>query len=340
MASPSGELAQLVRDGLKCLQLSGALFVRAHLTRPWAYHSPELERLQRMLKPGDRRIILFHIITEGSCQATLNESGDEAEVSAGDIIILPFADQHTVGDPRPVSPVDLSALMPPPPWTSLPVITYGGGGPTTTILCGYLLSDDAPLNPVLASLPRFMRVRGAQGPLARWVESSVQYAMHASEGRAGTDDPVLMRLPELLFMESLCEFVRQEPPRGGWLAGLSDPIVGRALGCMHSQPGHPWTLKELSRRTAASRSTLDERFRLFLGRAPMSYLIAYRLQLAGRQLRSTNATLAEIAELVGYGSEAAFSRAFKRHTGATPGEWRLGATLRRRAERGAAGVLQ
>jgi AraC-like DNA-binding protein len=320
-----------VRDGLRCLQLSGALFVRAQLSRPWAYHSPELARLQMMLKPGDRRIILFHIITEGSCRATLNRGGGELELASGDIVILPFADQHTVGDPRPVDPVDLGALMPHPPWTSLPVIRYGGGGPTTTILCGYLLSDDAPLNPVLASLPPFMCVRSSPGPLAGWVESSVQYAMHAAEGRPGTDDPLLVRLPELLFMESLCEYVRQQPPDGGWLAGLSDPIVGRALGCMHGQPAHPWTLKELARKAAASRTTLDDRFRMFLGRAPMSYLIAYRLQLAGRQLRSTTATLAEVAELVGYGSEAAFSRAFKRHTGASPGEWRQGATLRRRA---------
>ncbi|HET9987920.1 MAG TPA: AraC family transcriptional regulator [Kofleriaceae bacterium] len=328
-----------MRDGLRCLQLSGALFVRAHLSRPWAYHSPELQRLQLMLKPGDRRIILFHIITEGSCRATLNDGGGEADLVAGDIVILPFAGEHTVGDPEPVNPVDLAAMMPSPPWASLPIITFGGGGPTTTILCGYLLSDDAPLNPVLASLPRFMRVRSAQSPLARWVESSVQYAMHASQGRSGTDDPLSQRLPELLFMEALCQYVRQERAHTGWLAGLADPVVGRALGCMHGQPAYPWTLNELARRAAASRSTLDDRFRMLLGRAPMSYLIAYRLQLAGRQLRSTNATLAEIAELVGYGPEAAFSRAFKRHTGAAPGEWRQGATLRSAAPRDAADAL-
>ena len=136
---------------------------------------------------------------------------------------MPFANEHTVGDPQAVNPVDLGSMLPRPPWTSFPVIHYGGGGPTTTILCGYLLSDDAPLNPVLASLPPFMRVRSAQSPLARWVESSVQYAMHASEGRSGTDDPLLKRLPELLFMESLCGYVKQQPPQGGWLAGLADP---------------------------------------------------------------------------------------------------------------------
>jgi transcriptional regulator GlxA family with amidase domain len=132
----------------------------------------------------------------------------------------------------------------------------------------------------------------------------------------------LKRLPELLFMECLCEYVRQEPEAGGWLAGLADPIVGRALGCMHGQPDYPWTLPELARRAAASRTTLDEKFRALIGRAPMSYLIAWRLQLAGRQLRSSNASVLEVAEAVGYGSEASFSRAFKRHTGVSPSEWR------------------
>jgi hypothetical protein len=125
----------------------------------------------------------------------------------------------------------------------------------------YLLSDDAPFNPVLASLPPLIRVRGSQGPLARWVEASVQYALHASECRDPERDPLLKRLPELLLMECLCEHVRQQPDSNGWLAALADPIVGRALGCMHQQPDRPWTLHELAKRAAASRSTLDERFR-------------------------------------------------------------------------------
>ena len=320
-----------IREGLKCLQLSGAVFVRAHLTRPWAYHSPERSQLEKVLRPGDRRVILFHIFTEGGGRIILNDGRiDPTEIEAGDIVIFPFADQHTVGDPEPIDAVDLGEMIPPPPWSSLPEIHYGGGGSSTTILCGYLFSDDAPFNPVLGSLPPFIRVRSAGGPLAQWVESSMQYAMHASEGSTD-DDPLLKRLPELLFMECLCEYARQQPDQRGWLGALSDSIVGRALGLMHQKPNHPWTLHELARSSASSRSTLDSRFRTFLGRAPMSYLIAYRLQLAGRQLRSTNATMTEIADFVGYGSEAAFSRAFTRHTGVSPSEWRQGATLRPRA---------
>jgi AraC-like DNA-binding protein len=311
----------LVREGLKCLQLSGAIFLRAYLTAPWCYESPEPETLEAVLRPGGRRIILFHVFTEGQCRLRIDHGG-EIELVAGDIVILPFANKHHVGDPGIAHPVDLAGMLPPPPWPVLPVIRFGGGGAPTSLVCGYLLSDDAPLNPVLASLPPLIRVRGSQGPLARWVEASVQYALHASGGRDPERDPLLKRLPELLFMECLCEHVRQQPESRGWLAALADPIVGRALGCMHQRPQYPWTLHELARRAASSRSTLDERFRTLLGRAPMNYLIGWRLQRASRQLRTTNASLIEIAEAVGYGSEASFSRAFKRHTGVSPSEWR------------------
>jgi AraC-like DNA-binding protein len=189
------------------------------------------------------------------------------------------------------------------------------------------MSDDLPFNPVLASLPPLVRVPVAGGPLAEWVAASVQYALHASEG-GGADNPLLQRLPELLFTECLCEYARLQAGQaaGGWLGGLADPVVGRALACMHREPAFPWTLKELARRAASSRSVLDERFRLFVGQAPMGYLTAWRLQLASRQLRTTTATLAEVSEAVGYGSEAAFSRAFKRQLGVSPGQWRVGLT--------------
>jgi AraC-like DNA-binding protein len=214
-------------------------------------------------------------------------------------------------------------LMPPPPWTTLPVIRHGGGGKPTSMVCGYLYCDDLPFNPVLATLPPFIRVRPSGGPLAKWVNASVEYAMHATESHRSDGDPLLQRLPELLFTECLCDFAAQQADNDhGWLAGLADPAVGRALACMHRQPEQPWTIKELARRAATSRSVLDERFRELLGQAPMSYLTAWRLQLASRKLRTTSATMAEVADAIGYGSEASFSRAFKRHAGVSPSEWR------------------
>jgi AraC-like DNA-binding protein len=309
-----------VREGLRCLQLSGAIFLRAHFTSPWGYESPAAEQIVQMLQPGDRRVVLFHIFTEGQCRLRL-PSGEIADIEAGDIAILPFADRHHVADPDVTKTVHIQTLLPPPPWRTLPVVRHGGGGRPTSMVCGYLYSDDLPFNPVLASLPPFIRVRPSGGPLAQWVQSSVEYALHAS-ARGTPEDPLLKRLPELLFTECLCEFARQPASDRGWLAALADPCVGRALGCMHREPAHAWTIETLAKRAATSRSVLDERFRHLLGRAPMAYLTAWRLQLASRMLRSSAATLAEVADAVGYASEASFSKAFKRHAGVAPSEWR------------------
>jgi AraC-like DNA-binding protein len=192
-----------------------------------------------------------------------------------------------------------------------------------SMLCGYLRCDDLPFNPMLASLPPLMRVPTAGGPLGHWIQASIQYAIHTL-ARQPIHDPLLQRLPELLFTECLCSFAAKHATgqNRGWLAGLSDPVVGRALGCMHREPERPWTLKELARQAASSRSVLDARFRELLGCAPMSYLTAFRLQLASRRLRTTADSMVEVANAVGYGSEAAFSRAFKRHVGKSPSAWR------------------
>jgi AraC-like DNA-binding protein len=340
LAPPAPTPIEAVREGLRCLQLSGALFLRAQFSAPWSYRSAEPAEMAAMLRPGGRRVIMFHIFTEGRCTVRL-DSGATEDLEAGDLAIFPFGDPHCMGDPRiDARPPPARTLMPPMPWGPMARINHGGGGVPASMVCGYLMCDDLPINPVLASLPPFVKVRAGSGvgggPLRKWIESSIEYALHA--GFAGGPDtgsagPVMQRLPELLFIEALCEFVRQRGEGGeagggseerGWIAALQDPIVGRALAGMHREPARSWTLQELGKRAGASRSVLDERFREYLGVAPMSYLTSWRLQLAGRQLRTSNATLAEIAESVGYGSEASFSRAFKRHVGEAPGEWRRG----------------
>jgi AraC-like DNA-binding protein len=302
-----------IRDGLKALQLSGAILLKAELTVPWAYESPAHADMVALLKPQGRRLILFHIFTAGRC--TLSVGGHTEELAAGDIAIFPFAHQHRMGAPSLERCVPIGQLLPPMPWLEPPVLRHGGGGEATRMVCGYFYCDDQPCNPVLASLPPFIRVRKVAGALGQWVDATVRFALDA-----GTCDP---RLFELLFTECLCDYaVRQAPADRGWIAGLSDPVIGRALALLQSDPKHPWTLAELAKRSATSRSVLDERFRALLGQAPMGWLTGLRLQLASRQLRSTKATIAEVADSAGYSSEASFSRAFKRHTGVSPGEWR------------------
>jgi AraC-like DNA-binding protein len=281
----------------------------------------------QMLRARGDRIITFHVITEGNCRLELVRDGRPVpgggmNFKTGDVAIMPFADQHLMGDPSVERAIPLHEILPHPADT--PLLRYGGGGPMMSMVCGYLRCDDLPLNPVLASLPPLIRVSTAGGPLGHWVDASITYAMHVVARQRVDSDPLLQRLPELMMIECLCDFAAQEQPGGdkGWLAGLMDPIVGRALGCMHREPEQAWTLKELAKRAATSRSVLDQRFRELLGQAPMGYLTAWRLQLASRKLRTTSETMAEVADAVGYSSEASFSRAFKRHVGMSPSEWR------------------
>jgi AraC-like DNA-binding protein len=320
---PAPDREASIRDGLRCLQLSGSVFLRAHLSAPWAYVSRSAADLDSMLRTRGERIIVFHVITQGSCRISIGDGVSE-DLVAGDVAILPFADQHVMGDPSLEGAVPLLEILPDP--ANTPELRYGGGGPVMSMICGYLRSDDLPLNPVLASLPPLIRVPTAGGPLGHWVDASVEYALHTLSLRSPVSDPLLARLPELMITECLCAFASKGPGADqGWLAGLADPVVGRALACIHREPELGWTLKDLAKRAAASRSVLAERFQKLIGQAPMSYLTAFRLQLAGRQLRTSSASMAEVAGAVGYASEASFSRAFKRHVGVSPSEWRKSA---------------
>jgi AraC-like DNA-binding protein len=319
---PAG--GEVLGEVLRWLRIGGGIFLRAELRAPWAYESPPSEQMIAVLKPGAQRLILFHIVAEGQFALRLPD-GRSAHLGPGDVIILPYGDQHRVGSTLDVPPVDISTLIPPPPWTAMPVLRIGEGEELTQIVCGYLHSDDILFNPVLGALPRLMHLRSGDTPLADWVRASFRYALHATELHRPTDDLLLQRLPELLFVECLRSFLADgsHDPQG-WFGALADPVVGRALQLIHADYARPWTLESLARDAASSRSRLDERFRRHLGMAPMSYLAKWRLQVAGQLLRSTMRGMADIADCVGYGSEASLSRAFKRYAGVSPAAWRRG----------------
>ena len=201
-------------------------------------------------------------------------------------------------------------------------LRYGGGGDTTRLICGFLASDSVLSNPLLAALPRLFRI-GMRGTDAAWLETSMRFAAsEAALARAG-GATVLGKLSELLFIEAVRRYTETLPANErGWLAGLRDRFVGRALSLMHARPAHPWTVDALGRQVGLSRSALAQRFTALLGQPPMQYLARWRLQLAARQLRGGDVPLAVVAEDVGYESEAAFNRAFKREFGVPPAAWR------------------
>ena len=199
----------------------------------------------------------------------------------------------------------------------------GGGGPRTQMVCGFLGCDARPFNPLLATLPRTLRVSTREG--GGWLESLARLAVAESEGGRPGGESVLARASELMFVEVVRRYLTSLPPeQTGWLAGVRDPFVGRALAVLHDRPAEPWTVESLAKESALSRSALAERFTHLVGEAPMQYLTRWRMQLAATLLRSRNVSVFEAAMEVGYASEAAFSRAFKKVVGLPPAAWREG----------------
>jgi AraC-like DNA-binding protein len=221
--------------------------------------------------------------------------------------------------------VSVMDLLVPPPWTEFPVIRHGSGGRRTDIICGYLDVDDPLFNPALRALPSVFVVR-PQGAAGAWVESSLAYVLEASEtGEASSH--ILTRLPALLLTEVLKLHLASAPAADrGWLAALRDPVLAPALAELHRAPERRWTVAELAASVYVSRSLLDARFRDVLGRSPIRYLTDWRLHVAKDLLATTTLSVNVVAHRVGYDSEEAFSRAFKRAFGRSPSHWRAETT--------------
>lgn len=312
----------VVPQVLDLVRLNGAIFFRSHFRAPWSYTSPPTAELAGALPPGTGSLVMFHIVVDGHCWVALGD-GVRHELSRGDVVVMPYGDAHSWGSYEEAEPVSIARLLPPRPWMELPRIEYGGDGTETDVVCGYLRGDAVLFDPVLRALPSLFVVR-PHGAAAAWVKASVEYAM-TNPSTALADGPGPgQRLAESLFTEVLRLYLRDRSDADltGWLAALRDPVVGKALALLHADPAHDWTVSELARAVAASRTVLVDGFVRLLGRPPIRYLTEWRLNLASGLLRSTDAGVGEIALTVGYTSEEAFSRAFKRAFGQAPAHWR------------------
>jgi AraC-like DNA-binding protein len=304
---------------LERLRLDGAIFFRAEFTEHWSFASP-LREITTLLRPGATRMILFHVVAAGRCWVSL-EGGDRHWASKGDVIVLPYGDDYLMGGAESAETVPILSLMQRPPWASMPVVTHGSGGERTDLVCGHLHSDDPLFDPSLRALPPVFVVHLADSPAAQWVDASIQYAL-ACTGDA-VARPVSTRLPELLLIEVLRAHLASAPAtEHGWIAALRDPVLAPVLAQIHTSPNRKWTVPELAGSAAVSRSVLDERFRRVLGRSPIRYLTEWRMHVAEDLFATTDLSVAAVASRVGYDSEEAFSRAFKRGHGTSPGAWR------------------
>jgi len=325
---PTGEsrASPLLTTALQQLRLEGAIFFRSELTEPFAFESTPLA-LADALHPGAERVALFHIVAHGSCWVA-GATGDRHWARQGDVIVLPYGDRHTIGGEMAAESVSILSLLDPLPWTDLPTLRHGGGGGRTELVCGYLHSEDPLFNPDLRALPPVFVVRLPSGAGAGWVQASIAYSLEHAAPSSSSVDVITTRLPELVLIEVLRAHLGSAPAADhGWLAALNDPVLAPALARLHHEPERKWTVADLASEAAVSRSVLDDRFRHVLGRSPIRYLTEWRMHLATELLATTELTVVTIARRVGYESEEAFSRAFKRARGRSPSHWRADRTV-------------
>ncbi len=311
----------VLEAALDALRLDGALFFRSELTEPFAFESNPCE-LADALHPGATRLILFHIVARGACWV-MSTDGARHWAGEGDVIVLPYGDRHTIGGAAPADSVPINSLLDPLPWRDLPLLRHGGGGEPTELVCGYLYSEDPLFDPAMRALPPAFVVRLPEGAGAGWVTASITYTLEHSVPTNASGNAIATRLPELVLIEVLRTHLASAPAAdNGWLAALRDPVLAPALSLLHSEPARKWTVAEIAARAAVSRSVLDDRFRQVLGRSPIRYLTEWRMHLAEELLATSDAGVVSIARRVGYDSEEAFSRAFKREHGLSPSHWR------------------
>ena len=315
---------------LRAVKLSGAMFFIAECSKPWRVISPPAATLGRYVAPDASHVIEFHLITDGSGYIRVGE--ERTPFAAGDLLMVPHGDEHEMGNGTGGALYDAAPGVAEQWNGGLCRSRIGGGGEETRIVCGYLACDAGLIEPVVAGLPRVVRVHLRNDPAGEWLERSIHHAVLRVQEAAPGSDVILARLAEVVFTEALQRYVMQLPAgRTGWLAGASDATVGRSLAALHHRPAHPWTLDELAEEAGVSRSALTERFARYLGESPMAYLTDWRLELGAEALRTSSRSVLQIASEVGYESEAAFNRAFKRKFGSPPAQYRRASRADRRA---------
>ena len=329
-AVPAGaEGADALSDVLEAVRLTGALFFLVDAAEPWIAEAPDSTTLAPIILPRVQHVVSYHVVTAGTCWCHM-AGLPPARLDAGDIVVVPHGDAYQLSShPSPGSSgLSLPQIL---EWFQmmaagqLPFVVEEGGDlpQRVQVICGFLGCDALPFNPVLATLPRLLPLRRAAAAGRDRLAALIDFAVGEAQGQRAGRRSILLRLSELMFVEVVRRYLTTVPEaQRGWLAGLRDPLVGRALARLHAQPGRSWTIDELARAVAASRTVLTERFTHLVGEPPMHYLARWRIHLASTLLADNGAKVSAVARQVGYDSDAAFSRAFKKVTGLAPAAWR------------------
>ena len=313
----------VLSEVLKAVRLDGALFYNGEFSAPWRFRSPASRAVAPYLSPDSGHVIIFHLLTEGRGYAHIEGEGRPVSLNAGDIIIFPHGDPHFMGNGSGVKAVDMAQELERISSQGLKISRMGGGGEITKFICGYMACEAQLSRIFLGGLPPVLKINIRNDASDQWLENSIRYSVGNADASRPGGEAVIAKLSEVLFVEALRRYIALLPPeQTGWLAGVRDPEVGRALALMHRQPANPWTIAALANDVGISRSVLAERFRRYLSETPIAYLTRWRLQLGAQMLKSTSSSVAEIADEVGYESEPSFNRAFKREFGLPPARFR------------------
>ncbi|MCC6778521.1 MAG: AraC family transcriptional regulator [Hyphomicrobiales bacterium] len=302
-------------DLLRSIRLTSGVFFDASLAAPWCIDPSIPARARKTPWPRPpAHIIAYHMVIAGKMLVAV-EGEPAMEVCAGEIVLLPRNDVHLLASGAGLRPTSAHDLLQRPDDGGLPRLCGRDGGEDTQLMCGFLGSDDAD-NPLIASLPRLLKIAMPTAAARKWIETTIRFA-------AGESPAAMSRLAELLLVDAINRHAQTlSPEQAGWLKGMRDPQVGRALALMHRDIGAPWSAVSLARKVALSRSAFTDRFTALVGLSPIRYLTVWRLQTAKTRLREQAKSISELAYSVGYASEEAFSRAFKREFGLSPGRWR------------------
>jgi AraC-like DNA-binding protein len=301
----------VLSEVLADLRLQSTLYAHFRCGAPWSVEYGAL--------PG------YHVVTEGACLLE-RDGSPPLRLEPGDFVVLPRGAPHRLRAMEgPGVPVPVQTLTGGRTHSPAEPIAVGAGGAATRYLCGALRFEDGAANPVLAALPEVIHVRAEEGRMLPWLEMTLQaMSCEARSGRPGAEI-VLARLSDVLFVQAIrSHLVELSQDAPGWLAASRDPQVARVLWLLHRNPEREWTVGSMAGAVYMSRSAFAERFHRLVGQPPLTYLSTWRMHLAARMLRGDNARLAAVADRLGYGSEAAFSTAFRKRYGVSPGAYRRG----------------
>lgn len=318
----TGEHMDVLSEVLKVVKLQGALFFNGEFSSPWSFCSPRSRNVAPYVAQGAHHVIIYHLVTEGQASARLMD-GPRIALDAGDIVIFPHGDEHILENGPPTKAMDMLKELARVFSQGLKLSRHGGGGEVTKFVCGFMACEPRLSQVFLSGLPRVFKVSIRNDAAGRWLENSIRFSVNEADASRAGREAVLAKLSEVLFVETLRAYIAHLPAdQTGWLAGARDAEVGKALALMHRNPAEPWTIASLAKEAGLSRSVLAERFRHYLNEPPMTYLTRWRLQLGAQMLASTSYSVAQIASEVGYESETAFNRAFKREFTTPPARFR------------------